>query len=179
MQNEERILSTTLSWIDTFIIGENICPFAKHIPKEQIQLILDTSESMLGVLEQMSATWASLKANQGIETSLIVYPSASLDFEKFLDWYYACDQLLEDMDLRNHFQLVAFHPNFLFDNAEESDAANYTNRSPYPMIHILREDSVSKAVDNHPDVDNIPLRNMEHLRKKDGQHWKDMMSYEG
>lgn len=178
MQNEEQILSKTKSWIDTFIIGENICPFAKHIPKEKLQLILDSSDTMLGVLEQMSKTWTTLKANRGIETSIIIYPSASQDFEEFLDWYYACDQLLEDMDLRSDFQLVAFHPRFLFDNAEESDAANYTNRSPYPMIHILREDSVSKAVEGHPDVDSIPARNMEHLRKKDEEYWKGMMSYE-
>ncbi len=178
MQNEEHILSRTQSWIDTFIIGENICPFAKHIPREQIQLILDDSDTMLGVLEQMSKTWAELKTNRDIETSIIVYPSASQDFEEFLDWYYACDQLLEDVDLREYFQLVAFHPNFVFDNAKETDAANYTNRSPYPMIHILREDSVSKAIAGHPDMDSIPVRNMEHLRKKDEQYWKGMMSDE-
>lgn len=175
MQNEQHILSRTQNWIDAFIIGENICPFAQHIPKKQVQLVLDSSDTMLAVLEQMSAVWATLKANRDIETSIVIYPLASQDFEEFLDWYYACDQLLEDMNMRDDFQLVAFHPEFVFDNAEVSDAANYTNRSPYPMIHILREDSVSKAVAGHPDVDSIPTRNMEHLRKKDVGYWEGFL----
>ncbi len=171
MQNEQVILSRTQKWIDQFIIGENICPFAKHIPESKLHLEVDASDTMLGVLENMAAAWESLRSDSGIETSIIIYPNASNDFEEFLDWYYACDQLLEDTNLRNTFQLVAFHPHFVFDNAEMDDSANYSNRSPYPMIHILREASVSKAVDNHPDVDSIPTRNMEHLRKRDSKFW--------
>ena len=176
MQNEQVILSRTQNWIDQFIIGENICPFAKHIPVGKLNLEVNTSDTMLGVLENMAMAWQSLVSDIGIETSIIVYPNASNDFEEFLDWYYACDQLLEDTNQRDTFQLVAFHPLFLFDNAEVDDAANYSNRSPYPMIHILRESSVSKAVDGHPDVDNIPLRNMEHLRKKDVIFWAERLA---
>lgn len=171
MSNEQQVLSRTQEWIDRFIIGENICPFAKHVTKPKLSLIYDNSETMLGVLENMNVEWQSLLADTDIETSIIVYSNASNDFEEFLDWYYACDQLLEDTDLRDTFQLVAFHPEFLFDNEDSNDAANYTNRSPYPMIHILREESVSKAIDGHPDVDSIPVRNMEHLRKQKVEYW--------
>ena len=174
MQVDKHTLSRTQHWIDTFIIGENICPFAQHIPKPRLKLVHDASDTMLSALENMHKEWQSLLSYKAIETSIIVYSRASQDFEEFLDWYYACDQLLEDTDLRDTFQLVAFHPKFVFDNAKANDAANYTNRSPYPMIHILRESSVTKAVSTHPNVDNIPARNMEHLRKRSTKYWEDI-----
>jgi len=79
---------------------------------------------------------------------------------------------MEDLSLNEEFQLVVFHPNFLFADGSKDDPANFTNRSPYPMIHILRSDSVSKAIDHHPNVENIPLENMEKLRTKSFEYWE-------
>lgn len=165
------IITSTQAWVDEFIIGENICPFAKHIPTEKLQLKVDSSNQLSTMLEFIAIEMLHLQQNLNIETSLVIYPNGDPDFLNFLDTFYACDQILEDLQLRSVFQLVCFHPKFCFDNAPEEDAANYTNRSPYPMIHILRESSVSKAVEGHPDVDSIPERNMEHLRKQAVSHW--------
>ena len=174
MHDDNSIINTTQSWIDQFIIGRNICPFAKHIPTGKLKLEVDNAADLLPILEKISLSFEELKLNSEIETTLIIYPNADKDFLVFLDQFYACDQLLEDLQLRDTFQLVSFHPAFCFDNADTDDAANYTNRSPFPMIHILRESSVTKAVDTHPDVNSIPERNMAYLRNKPSSYWEGM-----
>lgn len=175
MQANSAIISSTKTWIDQFIIAKDICPFAKHIPAGKLDLTVDESTALITNLEFLATKLDRLTYDLNIETSLLIYPNADPDFLNFLDLFYACDQLLEDLQLRDTFQLVAFHPAFRFDNAEENDAANYTNRSPYPMVHILRESTVSKAVDMHPDVDSIPNRNIKFLRQKPESYWADFL----
>lgn len=175
MRANSTIISSTQAWIDQFIIAKNICPFAKHIPTGKLDLEVDESIRLISNLETLATKLDRLNYDSSIETTLLIYPNADSDFLNFLDLFYACDQLVEDLQLRDTFQLVAFHPAFRFDNADENDAANYTNRSPYPMVHILRESSVSKAVDTHPDVDSIPDRNMKFLRRKSESYWAEFL----
>jgi len=174
MPEDNAVIKITQSWIDKFIIGRSICPFAKHIPRGKLRLEIDSSSTLSTNLENLSIELERLKQNRDIETTLIIYPNADKDFLVFLDLYYACNQLIEDLDLIAEYQLVSFHPTFRFDNENPDDSAHFTNRSPYPMIHILRESSVTKAVDTHPDVDSIPERNMAYLRNKPSSYWEGM-----
>ena len=173
---DSAIIDTTKSWVERFIIGLNICPFAQYIPEDQIKYNIDHSTELAHIFNNIQQEWQYLLRHQDIETTLMIYPDASSDFLDFLDDYYACEQRLEDLNLDSTFQLVAFHPQFLFDEATPEDPANFTNRSPYPMIHILRSDSVTKAVDNHPDIESIPVKNMEKLRKESAEYWEKIMS---
>ena len=175
-KNNEVIIETTKSWVERFIIGLDICPFAQYIPEDQIKYTIDQATELAHIFNNIQQEWQYLLSHPQTETSLVIYPNASSDFLNFLDDYYACEQRLEDLNLESTFQLVAFHPHFLFDEATPDDPANFTNRSPYPMIHILRSDSVSKAVDNHPDIESIPLKNMEMLRKESSAHWRGFLS---
>jgi len=172
--SKNKILCDTQKWIKEFIIGYDICPFAKSIPKNQLKYIIEPTEDLLQILQNIKQECNNLETNHEIETSLIIYPNVSKDFELFLDDFYACEQLLEDLDLSDIFQLVVFHPKFVFDQSEPNDPANFTNRSPYPMIHILRESSVSKAVDHHPDIENVPLMNMKKLQTRSYEFWEKL-----
>jgi len=168
---DKHIIDTSKSWVQRFIIGLDICPFAQYIPEDKIKYSVDQSTELAHIFNSIQQEWQSLISHKDIETTLVIYPNASTDFLDFLDDYYACEQRLEDLNLDSIFQLVAFHPQFLFDESTPDDPANFTNRSPYPMIHILRSDSVTKAVDNHPDIESIPQKNMEKLRKEGAEYW--------
>ncbi len=173
MSNDDKvILDATKSWIARFVIGLDICPFAKHVPSTKIRYTIFGKDELLQILENIQMEFQYLLSHKSIETSLIVYPEASQDFNLFLDTYYACEQFMEDLGLDEEFQLVVFHPHFVFDESKADDPANFSNRSPYPMIHILRVASVSKAVASHPDIASIPESNMEKLRMRSYAYWE-------
>ena len=160
--------------MEQFIIGYDICPFARHIPAAQLKYHIDLSNELLHILENIQKECIALQQNQDVETSLLVYPEVNMDFLDFLDIFYACEQLLEDSGLDEEFQLVVFHPAFCYEGAEKNDPSNFTNRSPYPMIHILRVDSVSKAVDQHPNIAIISENNIKKLRGKPANFWENL-----
>jgi hypothetical protein len=115
------------------------------------------------VLGEFSKVCNQLIEDETIETSLIILPEHFDDFEQYLDMIDLCEQLLIMENLEGVFQVASFHPQYLFAGSDESDASNYTNRSPFPMIHILREDSLTTAIDKHVDVDSIPENNIKNV----------------
>jgi hypothetical protein len=107
-----------------------------------------------------------LDEDKFIETSLLIFPDAFADFEAYLNLVEMVEELLEDQDYEGIYQVASFHPDYRFSDASEDDPANFTNRSVYPMLHLLREDSLDKAIDSHPDVESIPERNVAFAREK-------------
>lgn len=166
------IIETTEKWLVDFIVKLNICPFAKT-PYEENRVRLEVSlceefeERLLFFEEEL------LKVSKGERlTSLVILPNSEEEFEDFLDFTAACEALCEDLGLAQDFQLVAFHPEFKFDGLDVSDRANWVNRSPYPLIHILSMDEISAVMSDPKEGEKISLRNEEKLNSLSPDQWK-------
>lgn len=165
LQETTDIINITKSWIEKIVIGLNFCPFAAQpFKSNSIHYEVVVESNLNTVLGEFSKVYTQLNDDESIETSLIILPKHFDDFEQYLDLVDLCEQLLIMEDLNGVFQVASFHPQYLFAGSEESDPSNYTNRSPYPMIHILREDSLTTAIDKHVDVDSIPENNIKNAR---------------
>ncbi|MEM1188611.1 MAG: DUF1415 domain-containing protein [Pseudomonadota bacterium] len=153
-------------WVWDLVVGLNLCPFARReLEAGRVRITVSPALSAKQLLADLDAELATLRKDRGIETTLLIHPQQLQDFSAYLDFLDLADALLETRGDRGVFQLAGFHPEYCFENATCDDAANYTNRSPYPMLHLLREAGVSKAVASHPDVSSIPAANMARLRK--------------
>ena len=164
--NQQHIITATQNWLTTFIIAYEICPFARQVHEQnQIRyrvLDFDTVELCLGALLEECH---HLDAEPTTETTLLIFDGLCRDFDDFLDVTALAEQLLFDMGYEGVYQLASFHPDYCFTETETDDAANYTNRSPYPMLHIIREASIEQALKHYPEPELIPERNMALCRK--------------
>jgi hypothetical protein len=115
-------------------------------------------------VKALLAEAALLLDSDGISTTLVAYPHALADFETYLDAVAAAEDALSDAGADGVLQIATFHPDYRFEGAEEDDVASFTNRAPYPIMHLLRESEMSDAVDHHPDPEGIPARNVARLR---------------
>ena len=159
--NEEVVISQTKRWLETVVIGLNFCPFAgREFRKGTVRYSVLPSADPEEILVRLALELQRLDDHPEIETTLIILPNQLPDFNKYLDIIDLCQDLLEEEGYEGVYQIASFHPSYLFARSAESDPANYTNRSPYPMIHILREASITKALENFPDAEGIPERNI-------------------
>ncbi len=163
---DEEINALIWKWVDKVIIGENFCPFAK-MPREQNRVKLKVTEAtnVDTLLSVVIAECKVLDENPNIETTLVACSYALHDFEEYLDTLAMAQQLLEDMDYEGIYQLASFHPNYLFDGEPSQSASHYTNRAPLPIFHLIREDSISKALSFVDEPEAIFERNIEHANK--------------
>jgi len=159
-------ITETKKWLETVVIARNICPFAKRVFDDGgIHFQVETSMDVAICLENLLDECARLDENEAIETTLLIYANAFADFDEYLDFVEIAERLLEVEDYEGIYQLASFHPNYCFDGSNENDAANYTNRSPYPMLHLLRESSLEKALENYPNPEEIPENNIKLTRE--------------
>ncbi|MDO9213549.1 MAG: DUF1415 domain-containing protein [Methylococcales bacterium] len=165
MNSEQSFINATQTWLSSIIIAHNICPFAKREQERgsirfSVVQDYDTEACLLNLLQEC----ARLDSDNAIETTLLIYPNAFKSFDDYLDFVAVAEDLLIDQGYEGVYQLASFHPDYYFEGAKLDDPENYTNRSPYPMLHLLRETSIDRAVSSYPDVDNIPQRNIELMR---------------
>ncbi|MEI6745774.1 MAG: DUF1415 domain-containing protein, partial [Methylococcaceae bacterium] len=147
----------TKKWLETVVIAHNICPFAKRVfDNGSIHFAIETSTDIETCLENLVAECERLDKDESIETTLVIYANALADFDEYLDFIEVAQDLLEAQDYEGIYQFASFHPKYCFEGADENDAANYTNRSPYPMLHLLRESSIDYALANYPNPEMIP-----------------------
>lgn len=161
-------LSATRNWIESVVIGLQLCPFAAApFRKDQIRYVVSHAVTEQDLLQDLQAELQYLfqAERKKVETSLLIHPFCLPEFEDYWDFLALAEDLVVEENLEGEIQLAGFHPKFRFAETETDDAENYTNRSPFPMIHLLREESVTQATDNYPDTDAIPERNVELLRK--------------
>jgi hypothetical protein len=119
----------------------------------------------IDLLRALEVELELLSSDSSVETTLLIHPYVLQDFFNFNQFLDDCDRLLLQLDLEGVYQIASFHPQYQFADTEPEDVENYTNRSPYPMLHILREDSVERAVAGHPDIDRVPAQNSATLSK--------------
>ncbi|MEA9479122.1 DUF1415 domain-containing protein [Xanthomonas campestris] len=161
-------LIATRQWIERAVIGLNLCPFAKAVyVKEQVRLVLSDASTPEALLEQLAEELVLLRDTpaEQIDTTLIVHPDVLTDFLDYNDFLDNADAAVEALDLQGVLQVASFHPDYQFAGAAADDVANFTNRSPFPTLHLLREDSVERAVAAFPDPDVIVERNIETLER--------------
>jgi hypothetical protein len=169
---EDSIITQTTNWIKSVVVGCNFCPFAaKALIQKSIRYVVLTDTSMEECLQRFVEELAFLDNNEEIETTFIIFENDFSDFEEYLKLVDLAEELAFEQDYEGIYQVASFHPDYCFEDAHEEDPANFTNRSVYPMLHILREESVSNALEHFPDAEDIPQRNIDFAREKG---WKYM-----
>ncbi len=166
MKTDEIIIRQTQCWLDKVIIEKNICPFAKNERNmNRIRFFVESANTFEEALESLIRECEYLNNNADTETTLFILQQLGGDFNDYLDFLEIATQLLLDQGFEGIFQLASFHPDYCFADSEPDDPANYTNRSPYPMLHIICEESLEHALQNYSQPEQIPQRNIELCRK--------------
>jgi hypothetical protein len=175
--NDEPI-ALTRRWLERAVIGLNLCPFAKAVvAKQQVRFVLSdatTPEALLAELGEELLRLRDTPAEQ-VDTTLLIHPQVLNDFLDYNDFLDDADALLEELALDGVLQVASFHPDYQFAGSAPDDVENFTNRAPYPILHLLREDSVARAVSAFPDPDAIVERNIETLRTIGADGWKKLL----
>ncbi|MFK7775311.1 MAG: DUF1415 domain-containing protein [Saprospiraceae bacterium] len=161
-------IKVTKSWIQSFVIGLNICPFASlPFREDKIRYRLEESVSTEKLVETLMEELNILQHNKNteIETSILIHPNVLLDFLDYNDFLSIAEAVLEEMDLEGEIQIASFHPDYQFAGEAKNAPSNYVTRSPFPMLHLLRECSVTKAIEIHPNTKQIPFDNIQKLNE--------------
>ncbi len=165
--SDELIISQTKTWLMQVVIGSNFCPFAaREYNRGSIRYVVVPSRGLEVDLQSFLAECRHLDVDTATETTLLIFPDGYPDFDEFLDLSEYADALIVDMGFEGVYQVATFHPDYLFEGVDDDDPANYTNRSLYPMLHLLREESLERAILAHPDPEGIPDRNIEYARNQ-------------
>lgn len=168
-------IAATTTWLERAVIGLNLCPFAKAVHvKRQIRYVVSmatTPEALADDLVRELEYLAEANA-EVVDTTLLIHPNVLQDFLDFNDFLEVADGIVEELELDGILQVASFHPQFQFENTELDDITNYTNRSPYPTLHLLREDSVERAVAAFPEELEIASANIATLEKLGHDGWK-------
>ena len=160
------IITPVKQWLEQSVIGFNLCPFAKHaFINDRIHFFVSTATTEQALIFDLRNELQRLEQNEDIETTLLIHPQILTDFYDYNDFLDSADGLLIDMDLEGVYQIASFHPNYQFAHTKSDNAENYTNRSPYPLLHLIREDSLEKAVANYPNPELIPERNINLMKE--------------
>ena len=160
------------------MIGLNLCPFAKAVVvKQQVRLVVSDASTERALLEELGEELALLRDTPAdeIDTTLLVHPQVLGDFLDYNDFLGDADALVEAMDLDGVLQVASFHPQYQFAGSEPDDADNLTNRAPYPILHLLREASIDRAVAAYPDPDAIIERNIATVRELGFAGWDKLL----
>ena len=164
---EDKIIEQTANWIKSVVIGCNFCPFAaKAMMRKSIRYVVLPDTTVENTLATLLQEMQHLDGAEDIETTFIIFPNSFTDFARYLSLVEMADNLVDEAEYEGIYQVASFHPDYCFADVEPDDPANFTNKSIYPMLHVLREDSVSDAVDNFPDAEGIPGRNVAYAREK-------------
>ncbi len=171
----EVVIAATRRWVERAVIGLNLCPFAKGVQaKGQVHYAVSQADDAQALLVDLKQALAELHDTPAAlrDTTLLIAPLALTDFWDFNDFLDRADRLLRKMHLDGVFQIASFHPQFQFADAAPDDISHYTNRAPYPILHLLREESIDRAVAAFPDAALIYEHNMETLRALGQAGWQ-------
>lgn len=158
------------TWLSDTVIGLNLCPFAKReYIKKSIRFQCSPARSEQELLQDLVVELALLNKSPEIETTLLIHPQVLTDFDDYNQFLGFAEQIIESMNMQGEFQIASFHPDYCFAGTDVGDAENYTNRSPYPLLHILRESSLEKAIEAHANTEQIPEDNIDLMNELGAQ----------
>ena len=163
--DHEKIIKAVRHWVETLVVGLNLCPFAKReLINNRVRFTVTDATTEQQLLETLQAELQLLNNDPSVETTLLIHPNVLQDFYDYNEFLDYADGLLIQLELDSIYQIASFHPNYQFADTEPDDVDNYSNRSPYPLLHLIREQSLERAIANYPNSDQIPQRNVELLR---------------
>ena len=171
-------LAATRAWLERAVIGLNLCPFAKAVvAKRQVRYVLSDAELPEDLLEELAEELLRLRDTPAdeVDTTLLVHPRVLTDFLDYNDFLDRVDALVDALGLEGELQVASFHPEYQFADTDPDDVSNFTNRAPYPTLHLLREDSVARAVEAFPDPDSIVSRNIATLEALGREGWERVL----
>lgn len=162
----EKIISSVRRWVETVVVEYNLCPFAKReLINDHVHFFVTEATNEEQLLIALEEQLHILNKDSSIETILLIHPYVLKDFYEYNQFLSLADELLVQMNLDGVYQIASFHPNYQFAETGINDAENYTNRSPFPLLHLLREDSLARAIEEHLETEQIPLRNIEIMNR--------------
>ena len=177
MTTEAQAITDTQAWVEKAVIGLNLCPFAKAVvTKKQLRYVVcmySEPDQVLQMLQQEMQLLVDTDAAV-LDTTLLIAPNLLPDFLEFNEFLFDCDSVLAEMELEGVLQIADFHPRYQFAGTQPDDISNFTNRAPYPTLHLLREESIDKAVAAFPDASLIYERNVEVLEALGREGWEDL-----
>ena len=177
--DDDAIVAATRRWLERAVIGLNLCPFAKSVyVKEQVRYVVSGATTPEALLEQLMDELQHLSDTpaEQVDTTLLIHPFVLTDFEDYNEFLDVADAAVEDMQLDGELQVASFHPDYQFADTDPNDISNYTNRAPYPILHLLREDSVDRAVAASPEPGAIIERNVATMRELGGEGFRKLLS---
>lgn len=177
--SDEHILADTRRWIEEAVIGLNLCPFAKSVyVKNQVRLVVSHARHIDAFLDDLDRELELLRDTpaEQIDTTLLIHPTLFPDFLVFNDFLNVVDEVLEEHELEGIVQVAPFHPAFQFEDTDLHDPDNLTNRAPYPTLHLLREDSIDRAVASGDSAEDIVERNLHTVRRLGLQGWAQLLA---
>lgn len=161
----EAIAYVVRRWVEDLVVGLNLCPFAgRELARNRVRFVVTDATTEAQLLAALETELVLLNDDAEIETTLLIHPGVLqefFDYNQFLD---IAERLLVEMKLEGVYQLASFHPDYQFAGTATGDAENFTNRSPYPLLQILREASLERSIAAYPDVEQIPVRNIEKMK---------------
>jgi hypothetical protein len=177
---EKQIIALTSAWVEHVVIGLNLCPFAKPVhTKGQIHYSVSHARDENSLAADLRLSMQNLIATtpDKIDTYLLIHPWVLTDFIDYNNFLDIADEILDELDLIGVLQIASFHPNYQFAGTTADDVTNCTNRSPFPMLHLLREESLDKATIALPDPDVIVNRNLETMTSLGHEGWNKLQSH--
>lgn len=171
----EAVVAATRTWLEQAVIGLQLCPFASSpYLNDRVRYCVSAQRSSVGLLEELFRELQVLQDTDPLtcETTLLIHPYVLTNFRHYNDFLDECDAAVAELGLDGELQVASFHPRYQFSGTHAEDIENYTNRSPYPMLHLLREASVARAVADFPAVDRIGERNIATLRRLGHEGWR-------
>ena len=176
-EDADQVIAATRKWLERAVIGLQLCPFAAtaHL-NDRVRYCVSAQRSCVGLLEDLADELHALQDADPLkcETTLLIHPQVLTDFREYNDFLDACDAAVADLGFEGELQVASFHPRYQFAGSDSQDIENYTNRSPYPMLHLLREASVARAVANFPHIDRIGSTNKETLQRLGHEGWRQL-----
>lgn len=174
---KKTVQQATEDWIERVVIGYNFCPFARRVVLQRgVEYIVSTSTAIEAALLELVAACRQLDKDPSVVTSFLIFETHFADFENYLDGVAMAETLLIDLGYEGVYQLATFHPAYQFAGEDPEASSHYTNRSPYPMWHLLREDSLEKALEHYPNPEAIPERNAVVAAEQSPETWAAILS---
>jgi hypothetical protein len=164
---QDKVIDQTIAWIKSVVIGCNFCPFAaKPMQQKSIRYVVVEDATRDNALDAVLDELHFLDHTPGVETTLIIFPNHFLDFASYLALVSGAEKVMSRHGYDGIYQVASFHPEYCFAGSDSYDPANYTNRSIYPMLHLIREESITNALRHYKDPEGIPERNVQYARDK-------------
>lgn len=162
--NHQPLIQSVRHWVETVVVGLNLCPFARpELLNNRVRFTVSDATTESQLLLDLQHELELLSRDESVETTLLIHPDVLQGFATYNQFLDQVDALLGQLELEGIYQVASFHPDYQFAGTDPDAAENYTNRAPYPVLHLLREASLEAAIAGYPDVEQIPERNIERL----------------